>query len=42
MGILKDDSFFNIRLNLECGGIDAKKPRTEIIIEELDESYFNF
>lgn len=42
MGIIYDDSFFHTKLFLECGGIDPKKPRTEIIIEELDESYFNF
>lgn len=42
MGILEDDSFFHIKLYSECGGIDPKNPRTEIIIEELDESSFCF
>lgn len=42
MGIIKDDSFFHIKLLSECGGVDPNNPRTEIIIEELDESYFDF
>ncbi|MCH5192056.1 MAG: RusA family crossover junction endodeoxyribonuclease [Oscillospiraceae bacterium] len=40
MGIIEDDSFYHIRLNLELGGIDTKHPHTEIVIEELDESEF--
>lgn len=42
MGIIEDDSFYHIRLNLELGGIDTKQPHTEIFIEELDKNEFCF
>ena len=34
-GILQDDSFDHIRLNLEKGGCDRQNPRTEITIQEV-------
>ena len=36
-GVLADDSFFNVRLILDAG-VDKKHPRTEIEIEEMEET----
>ncbi len=41
-GIIRDDSFDCIRLQLACGGYDKQSPRTEIYLEEIaDESIGN-
>lgn len=36
-GVIKDDSFDNIELRLKKGGVDKVNPRTEIIVEEVQD-----
>jgi crossover junction endodeoxyribonuclease RusA len=37
-GVLLDDSFENVDLNIRKGGVDKHNPRVEIMIERLEET----